>query len=154
MTRERRGYVYPLRPARAPDARLCARWMSAQAFATLPTSAMAGGPMRHLSHPITCRSGPRFAAVLATLTLALAGCGDATSPRDVRRVLDEFVRAAAGATRLSHELTRHWCPRAARHDGRVLTQREARRCLARARGAWLQELRGNGYDPASVGSGP
>ena len=38
--------------------------------------------------------------------------------------------------------------------GRDLSQPQARKCLRRARDAWLRELRRGGYDPGQVGRGP
>jgi hypothetical protein len=48
---------------------------------------------------------------------------------------------------------RWWCPQAVADGGRELTETQARRCLQRARDAWLRERRRNGYDPRQIGRG-
>jgi hypothetical protein len=93
----------------------------------------------------------RVAVLVAT---TLAGCGGVPSDSHRRRVVDDPVRAAGATTRLSQRLLRQWCPQAVRHGGRDLTQPQARKCLRRARDAWLRDLRRGGYDPGQVGRGP
>ena len=109
--------------------------------------------MRHLTEP-TPQAGRRrrLALTLAVLAVMAAGCGGSSPPREVGRVVDESARSAATATQLSRELIHRWCPRALHHRTHGLTQRQARRCLQRARTTWLRELRRNGYDPKQVAS--
>jgi hypothetical protein len=69
-------------------------------------------------------------------------------------VVEDSARAAGAATRLPQRLMRQWCPQAVGHGGLDLGQPQARKCLQRARDAWLRELRHSGYDPSLVGRGP
>ena len=110
--------------------------------------------MRHLT--IITRV-PRLLAATLVAFAVVAGttaCGPNASAADVRRVVGDSARAGAAATRLSHGLMREWCPDAAERHGRDLRRRRARRCLARARRAWLAELRRGGFGAKRVGGGP
>jgi hypothetical protein len=109
--------------------------------------------MRRLNRPddpATIRSG--LSAGLLALALVLAGCGADVFTSAARGVVDDSARAAAHATRLSHEQGRRWCPQAVNDRGRTLTQQQARRCIERASQAWRREPRRQGLRPDQAGS--
>jgi hypothetical protein len=81
--------------------------------------------------------------------LTLAGCSGTSAAAS--HALNGAASASRAATRFSHQLMRSSCPQAVAAGGRRLTEAQARRCLQQAWDTWLDELRGNGYDPNRVG---
>jgi len=68
----------------------------------------------------------------------MADCG--ATPDPLSHAANGAARASNAATCLSQQLMRSWCPRAIARRGRRLTEAQARGCLQRAWGGWLQEL--------------
>jgi hypothetical protein len=104
--------------------------------------------MSQPADPLTREPGRRL-WVAALIALTLAGCGAASDP--LSHAIGGAAQAARATTRFSQQLMRSWCPPAVAAAGRRLTEAQARECLRQAWGAWLHELRRNGYDPSRVG---